>query len=35
MGARAMNTQILASDIKVVYPPEFATAPVVFPRPKA
>lgn len=35
MGARAMNTQILAQDIKVVYPPEYATAPVVFPRPKA
>ena len=35
MGARAMNTQILADDIKVVYPPEFATAPVVFPRPRA
>lgn len=35
MGARAMNTQILAEDIKVVYPPEYATAPVVFPRPKA
>jgi branched-chain amino acid transport system substrate-binding protein len=34
-GARAMNTQILAEDIKVVYPPEYATAPVVFPRPRA
>ena len=33
-GARPLITQILENDIKVIYPPEYATAEAVFPVPQ-
>jgi branched-chain amino acid transport system substrate-binding protein len=32
-GAQPANTQILKSNVEVIYPPEFASAKAVFPIP--
>jgi branched-chain amino acid transport system substrate-binding protein len=35
MGSRAVSIQALKGDVDIIYPPEFASAKAVFPRPKA
>lgn len=35
MGSRAVSIQALKGDVEIIYPPQFASAKAVFPRPKA